>query len=189
MPLRSERVWDFTPGFHVIPEIFTAEECSNVIALHTDRKAMEARAKAGKDSYRDTNVFWLPPDEEPHKWVYERVAEFSLQLNDEHYRFEVDSCTDLQLARYLPGQHYDWHTDLGTGGYSRRKLSIAVMLSPAEEFDGGELEFGGDKFTRKASLQQGGAVVFPSWLRHRVTPVDKGARWSLVGWWLGPPFR
>ena len=64
-----------------------------------------------------------------------------------------------------------------------------MLLSVPGSFEGGVLEFGGDRFTRAAGLGQGDAAIFPSWARHRVTPVTAGEHWSLVGWWLGPPFR
>jgi PKHD-type hydroxylase len=36
--------------------------------------------------------------------------------------------------------------------------------------------------------QIGTAVIFPSHLYHRVTPVTAGTRRSLVAWFVGPPF-
>ena len=41
----------------------------------------------------------------------------------------------------------------------------------------------------KEILPQGSIVIFPSYLWHRVTPVTKGVRYSLVIWNLGYPFR
>jgi len=32
-------------------------------------------------------------------------------------------------------------------------------------------------------------IVFPSDMEHRVAPVTKGIRYSLVVWFLGPPFK
>ena len=189
MPFELERTWSHTPDFHVVDGVFTPDECARIRGLHDGLKVMEAVVETAGSSYRNTDVFWLRPGLEAHAWVYDRVARHSLALNAETYQFELDTCTDLQLARYAPGQHYDWHTDLGADGYSRRKLSIAVILSAPQDFEGGQLQFGGDKFTRNAPMSQGSALVFPSWLRHRVTPVTDGERWTLVGWWLGPPFR
>ena len=36
---------------------------------------------------------------------------------------------------------------------------------------------------------QGSVIVFPSFVWHRVTPVTKGTRYSLVLWTCGQPFR
>jgi len=37
--------------------------------------------------------------------------------------------------------------------------------------------------------KMGSIVVFPSDMEHRVTLVTKGIRYSLVVWFLGPPFK
>jgi PKHD-type hydroxylase len=38
-------------------------------------------------------------------------------------------------------------------------------------------------------LKQGQAIFFASFLRHKVAPVKKGVRKSLVMWFGGPPFK
>ena len=35
----------------------------------------------------------------------------------------------------------------------------------------------------------GDLVVFPSYLDHKVAPVTKGIRYSVVAWFGGPPFK
>ena len=189
MPYVEERTWNFAPGQHRIAKVFDAEECRRIIDYNEACKVRETVVKAGNASYRNTDVHWLHFQNDDYKWIYERVGDISRKFNAETYQFEFDRCTDLQLARYTVDQHYDWHTDLGADGYSRRKLSIALMLSDRADFEGGELQFGGAQFTRSAEVEQGDAILFPAWARHRVTPVTSGERWTLVGWWLGPPFR
>ena len=39
------------------------------------------------------------------------------------------------------------------------------------------------------NLQQGQAIFFASFIRHRVAPVKKGMRRSLVMWFGGTPFK
>ena len=36
---------------------------------------------------------------------------------------------------------------------------------------------------------RGAMALFPSFLPHRVTPVTRGVRYSLVGWVCGKPWR
>ena len=40
-----------------------------------------------------------------------------------------------------------------------------------------------------AKIKQGHAVFFASFIRHRVKPVIRGTRKSLVMWFGGPPFK
>ena len=42
---------------------------------------------------------------------------------------------------------------------------------------------------KEEDFSKGTAIVFPSFIWHRVTPVTKGIRYSVVAWFLGPPLR
>jgi len=79
--------------------------------------------------------------------------------------------------------------DIGKGKYSKRKISITVQLSDPDEYEGGDFEFLIGKEIIKLPRKKGCAIVFPSYFLHRVTPVTKGTRKSLVLWGSGQPFR
>ena len=67
-----------------------------------------------------------------------------------------------------------------------------MQLSNPSEYEGGVFELTDADFTKqdKFNLKQKGSVlIFPSFIKHRVTPVTKGERKSLVGWIEGPSFR
>ena len=79
-----------------------------------------------------------------------------------------------------------------------RKLSVTVSLSDPKNYKGGDLQFdlSNPKQKNKRIITtienikpQGSIVVFPSFLWHRVTPVTKGTRYSLVIWSLGKPWK
>ena len=78
------------------------------------------------------------------------------------------------------------------------KLSMTVSLSDEKDYTGGELEFDFRNLDpnkkpnlRKCTeiLPKGSIVVFPGFVWHRVCPVKKGSRYSLVVWNLGWPFK
>jgi PKHD-type hydroxylase len=94
----------------------------------------------------------------------------------------------LQYTVYGPGHKFDWHVDIGAGQASNRKLSITVQLSDEGGYEGGALQFisAPDMAMPKG---QGTAILFPSYLAHRVNDVTSGLRCSLVGWAAGVPFR
>ena len=76
-----------------------------------------------------------------------------------------------------------------------RKLSMSVSLSDSQEYNGGNLEFDFRAISKnkpwacKEINSKGSVVVFPSFLWHRVTPVTRGIRYSLVSWHTGDPFK
>jgi len=78
----------------------------------------------------------------------------------------------------------DWHTDFA-GTRPFRKLSVSIQLSDPEDYEGGDLELLYGTEPQKLDRSRGALIVFPSFMLHRVTPVTRGARWSLVAWLLG----
>ena len=41
----------------------------------------------------------------------------------------------------------------------------------------------------KVEAGAGDVIVFPSFIDHKVAPVTKGIRYSVVAWYGGPPFK
>ncbi len=69
-----------------------------------------------------------------------------------------------------------------------RKLSVIIQLSDSDEYIGGNFEF--DEIKTNVDFQpQRTVIIFPSYLRHRVSPVTFGTRRSLVTWYYGPKWR
>ncbi|HET7413774.1 MAG TPA: 2OG-Fe(II) oxygenase, partial [Pararhizobium sp.] len=88
------------------------------------------------------------------------------------------------------GGHFDWHSDIGDGLLAaRRKLTIVVQLSDPADYQGGLLQTNADGHVNDATAARGSAIVFPSFVLHRVTSVTAGARYSLTTWVHGPAFR
>ena len=56
-------------------------------------------------------------------------------------------------------------------------------------YEGGDLQFMLNQKIVSAPREKGTIIVFPSFMMHRVTPITKGVRKSIVGWVAGPPYR
>ena len=67
-----------------------------------------------------------------------------------------------------------------------RKISFTVMLN--DDFEGGEFEI---QTTEKnvVELKKKDVIIFHADTPHRVKPVNKGVRHSLVGWTQGPAYK
>ena len=150
---------------------------------------------------RNSDVIWLND-----VWIYEKIVPLIYEANKyAGWNFEVDWFEQMQFTIYGKNQHYDWHWDSLNAPYESpdvnfngkiRKISVTVSLTDPLEYAGGKLEFdlrnthkGSNIIECKEVKKQGSVIVFPSHVWHRVTPVTKGTRYSLVIWGLGRPFR
>ena len=166
-----------------------------------DKKLNQSQVKDLKKK-RDSNIVWMND-----RWVYKEIQPYVHQANaSAGWNFNWDFSESCQFTKYKKGQYYDWHCDSWDKPYMEegptkgkiRKLSVTVTLTDPKEYKGGELEFDlrNEDPDRKPNLRtcteilpKGSLVVFPSFVWHRVKPVTKGERNSLVIWNLGYPFK
>lgn len=124
-------------------------------------------------------------------WLYGRFWEAVVELNRKYFCVDISRVEgNIQLARYDSSDRgfYNWHTDFADIA-PRRKISITVQLSRPEDYDGGDLELLFAVQPYRAEKARGTMVAFPSFAVHRVTPVTRGTRWSLVAWIVGERWR
>jgi PKHD-type hydroxylase len=159
---------------------------------------------------RNSNVVWLSED-----WIYKEIHPFLVSANkNADWNYEWDFSEACQFTKYGVDQHYGWHCDSWSKPYGDeepnlnlkgkvRKLSMTISLSDPSEYEGGNLEFDfrnyskpDDEKDRLSRIKEcveirpkGSVVIFPSYVYHRVKPVTKGTRYSLVCWSVGKPFR
>ncbi len=188
----DEQNKNFKP-FIFIPNLFNNEEIELISNLWNENKMKEGKVKRDGEGYvnyntRKSKIVYL--DVESNEWLYGKLAMICMTLNANMYKFDIRGFqTKLQLSRYGLGDFFAWHLDLGNANTSIRKLSISVQLSEADEYEGGDLQFLGNDTPINAPRHKGTAIIFPSYIYHRVTPVTSGLRKSLVGWIAGPPYR
>jgi PKHD-type hydroxylase len=161
---------------------------------------------------RDSDIVWMND-----KWIYDAVHPYIHEANKlAGWNFEWDWSESCQFTKYGVGQYYGWHCDSWEEPYQRkqnedgtypidhgkiRKLSVTISLTEPDEYVGGNLEFDfrnqidweRDKKSKIKECTEirprGSIIVFPSFVWHRVSPVTKGVRNSLVVWNLGYPFK
>ena len=156
---------------------------------------------------RKSEIVWIND-----QWIYKEIHPFIHEANKTAgWNFDWDFSESCQFTKYGVGQHYGWHCDSWDKPYDKpddlnshgkiRKLSVTVSLSDPSEYEGGNLEFDFRnqidwERNKKSKIKEcteirprGSIIVFPSFVWHRVNPVTRGTRYSLVIWNLGKPFR
>jgi len=138
---------------------------------------------------RRTQIDWINNDSE-FGWVFEKLAGAVSELNAQYFNFDLTGFGEsLQLGNYTAEEQgtYGWHQDFGEAGPSR-KLTAVLQLSDPADYEGGNLEVLTSREPESVRKQRGLIISFPCWTVHRVTPVVKGARQTLVAWLSGKPF-
>jgi len=118
-----------------------------------------------------------------------------LRLNAEHFRADLSGLSTMQYAVYRESDsgYFDWHSDYGRRAdapeQEPRKITLSLQLSDGADYDGCDLEVRTGHPVDVAPRERGTLVAFWSNALHRVTPITRGVRKSLVMWAAGPEFR
>ena len=179
------------------PRVFSPEECAGIIALPVPQQDALVDILEGGDPHRNltarrdygirnTRIKSLPPGPGTD-WIFQRLRRLADAVNQQAFRFRLIDLMSLDVLEYGKDGFFDWHTDIGGGEFSTRKLTIVTALTPPDQYTGGDLNFadGGEALR----LPQGTTVIFPSYLVHKVYPVTGGMRHTLVSFIHGPAFN
>ena len=149
---------------------------------------------------RMSDIHWTT-----EQWLCDLIWPFMLEANKgAGWNLDISAAEPMQITRYKKGGFYAWHKDGNSdslSAYDRpespllhgkvRKISMSLILN--DNFEGGDLEFasyGREKcIITPIKVKAGDMIFFTSGMEHRVAPVTKGTRYSLVNWFCGPPIR
>ena len=177
--------------------IFTPQQCQMIVDAGHQQKPEKALVGGGAKGAHDTKkrvttISWIPFAKMPE--MYKQIENQLSIVNLNHFGFDGVTLTEpAQFTEYPKGGFYDWHMDLNAFGQEGqnpiRKISMTLLLSDPKDFTGGDLMFSEMGDNKPLPLKQGQAIFFASFLRHKVAPVKKGIRRSMVMWFGGPPFK
>jgi PKHD-type hydroxylase len=181
---------------------FYKATCERIISLAS--LLPEQQAVIGSDgenvkedpTMRRSKVRWLNGAMPDFKDLYLDVVDMFREGNKRAFGAELWHLHEMQFTKYDDADEgfYNWHNDVmwESPNCSHRKLSMVIQLSDPSEYEGGDLEIQTIHLgppDPAVLRKQGNVIVFPSFLMHRVTPVTKGTRYSLVAWMEGPKWR
>lgn len=176
---------------------FTPDECDMIKAVgelcEFQKASIGDSAPIQNEDIRDTDIVWIVPHQDNH-WIFERMNELVAKINFDKFQLDLDRFDGFQYSKYKIDGHYDWHNDvmLSPKNGLFRKLSLSVMLTAPEEYEGGEflLNLSGNQDNAQgAKVNKGDLVVFYSNIPHKVAPVASGERITLVTWALGSKIK
>ena len=120
--------------------------------------------------------------------VHEKMRDVNLTT----FGFDLDAPWRGDLIRYEgENNSFNWHPDDDFFHDRKpfRKLTAALQLTDPAKYDGGELQIRDEYGVATVPRKRGLLTIFPAFLTHRVTPVTRGTRYSLVTCAIGPRWR
>ena len=181
--------------------VLTPKQCNELISIGQNEPKINATIGTTEkitkldERYRKSIISWIPFAKAMP--IYQVIKNWMEVTNTNYFDFDtVQLSEQAQYAEYSKGGFYNWHMDSNTEMAAMptvRKISMTLLLNDSKDYEGGDLEvFCGetlDSEKNKFKLKQGYAVFFASFLLHRVMPIIKGNRKSLVMWFGGSPLR
>jgi PKHD-type hydroxylase len=166
--------------------VFTDQELDKIVELGDSMELMEGevgyknKGNVVDHKKRITLIAWIHHTPEVN-WLYVKVAKlFSIH--------PVSMLQSMQYSVYHPQGHYKWHRDIGSEDNiaSQRVVAATLQLSNPEDYMGGilEIDHPGNGNKIEVEKERGLISVFPAGWRHRVIPVTKGIRKTLIMWGL-----
>jgi len=175
-----------------------------------EKKDADDAEHKGSDQVRKSKIIWF------NDKAISNILMSCMQIANYEtgWRYEITGHETLQMTRYDEGGEYGWHVDgdsthMGAKNFdfenkraltstldpallgTIRKLSASIIIN--DDYEGGHFETmylkDGKVVKTKVEAKPGSAIIFPSNTQHRVTPVTKGTRYSIVVWFAGPPFK
>jgi len=150
------------------------------------------------EKIRRSKVTWTSD-----QWLYDLIWPYMQEANEQAgWKYDITGAESVQIGKYEEGNFCNFHQDGRSDNLSAyntpddkikhgnvRKLSMSIILN--NDYEGGDFQFAkvNEEVHTPDFNKLGSVIVFPSFMMHKVKPVTKGTRYSLVTWFVGPPFK
>lgn len=186
------------PSLISVDDSFTDEQIENIIK-YCKSNVLEKALTMGQDDttkspIRNSQVKFHTVNEH-NLWIFNRLNEVIEHVNNTIYNFDLNGYESFQYTEYKKNGEYNFHTDMSEfynpgQDTEHRKLSLSLILNePQKDYEGGEFQTQTSNQITTHESKKGRIFAFPSYVVHRVSPIIKGTRKSLVVWVKGPKFK
>ena len=174
----------------VHPSVISKSICNEIITVGEQQGLINAKIQEGNQNNRKSNISWIKNES------IENILSSTIETCNKIWNYNLTEYEPFQYTVYKQNDFYDWHIDTHNKPYTNgliRKLSFTLLLN--DNYEGGEFEIcipspktDKQRYIKIDNKQIGTMIVFPSFIWHKVNPIVKGIRKSLVGWIVGKPF-
>lgn len=115
-----------------------------------------------------------------------------LHANFHTWRLDISHVEQSEFLQYAEGGFYKSHIDQSWSEEGRKLVNVrklSAICNMNDDYEGGRFYIQTGSERLYVPLTKGAICVFPSVMVHGIEPVEKGTRYSVVSWLLGPHWR
>lgn len=160
-----------------------------------------------QNNYRNSDIFFIRNGiDAEFEYYNDKILSIGEKVNEQIFNLDLNTSMDPQYTVYSEGMHFDWHPDGPFGildarglncipnSLEWRKLTCVTALTDGDAYEGGDFQIinpssGPDHCIHTIRMDAGSMIFFPAYSAHKVLPVTKGIRKTLVHWFCGPRWR
>jgi predicted 2-oxoglutarate/Fe(II)-dependent dioxygenase YbiX len=180
--------------YHIEPNVLNSAEIRlvhNIADFYKDKLKPMTLAPNGSEvkmNFNSLSIGRLPEFE----YIDNRILRKILEINSKYFQVNLTSRDYTNCNIYKENEYIDWHADdvlLPYGNLQEnqvyRKLSSTLSLTDHSEYEGGDFQIlsfkdNPNRCLQNIRLEAGSLIVFPAFMMHRVLPITKGTRKTLI---------
>ena len=167
-------------------------ELTSFIENQKEKNLFDSGITSGNNSaYNKDFRYSTQTNVSPTNPVIEKVRQVSKYANENYFKINISSYSqENHFVQYDVDGKFDAHTDIiwradvdNLDKKPVRKITCVTLLN--DDFTGGKLAlwYTGQRYS--FPFNKGDVILFPSYVQHKVDPVESGVRYSLVSWSYG----
>ena len=163
----------------MIYKIFSNEEVEDILSKLNNKKLVD-----GKKTQQLSKVYNIKENKETV--INNKVDEYITSLFKQKGAIEkIYAPTKIKnriYNNYNVNDFYDYHIDSFQSSDSKMIYNYGFTISLSNDYEGGQFVLQTEAGEIGYTVNKGEVVIFPIIYPHKVTPVTKGCRQNIVGW-------
>ena len=163
----------------MIYKIFSDEEVEDILSKLNNKKLVD-----GKKTQQLSKVYNIKENKETV--INNKVDEYITSLFKQKGAIEkIYAPTKIKnriYNNYNVNDFYDYHIDSFQSSDSKMIYNYGFTISLSDDYEGGQFVLQTEAGEIGYTVNKGEVVIFPIIYPHKVTPVTKGCRQNIVGW-------
>ena len=163
----------------MIYKIFSDEEVEDILSKLNNKKLVD-----GKKTQKLSKIYNIKENKETviNSKVDEHITNLFKQKGAIEKIYAPIKIKNRIYNNYNVNDFYDYHIDSFQSSDSKMIYNYGFTISLSDDYEGGQFVLQTEAGEIGYTVNKGEIVIFPIIYPHKVTPVTKGCRQNIIGW-------